>query len=213
MADIKPTPYPAKKRPAIKSGCEVAIVCRMTPRLKTKAVDKIKPILRPKKSAVGAAVSAPRKVPNDRMETIRDSWPELMPGSPSASVYPVENVSFQYGISRIPVNREQVWSRSKQHAFLKHSSQQLTRDCACVISEEQASEAGIISIPPNDCTCDTYATKIPMTIATQAAPGSSSGFCNPRPISANFSRKLANGQLLWETGRERERGEGRKRAP
>jgi hypothetical protein len=61
----------------------------MTPRLKTTAVDKKMPIRRPKKSATGAAVKAPRKVPRERIETIRDSSPGEMAGSPSSLICPL----------------------------------------------------------------------------------------------------------------------------
>jgi hypothetical protein len=46
MAEIRPTPRPAKKRPARNNGMLVATVCRTTPRLKTH-VARIKPQRRP----------------------------------------------------------------------------------------------------------------------------------------------------------------------
>lgn len=67
-------------------GWEVAAVCIITPRLKTIAVDRKMPMRRPKKSATGAAVKAPRKVPRDRIETIKDSSLGSMAGSPSSLV-------------------------------------------------------------------------------------------------------------------------------
>ena len=65
----------------------------MTPKLKTIADEKKIPIFLPKKSATGAAVSAPRNVPSERMETISDSSLGSTAGSPSASVYPLEKLS------------------------------------------------------------------------------------------------------------------------
>ena len=43
----------------------------------------IKPYLRPKKSAVGAAVRAPKKVPAERIETIIDDCEDVIAGRPS----------------------------------------------------------------------------------------------------------------------------------
>ena len=69
MAESKPTPKPAKKRPAVKRGIWVDAVCKMTPKQKTK-VETIKPKRRPTVSANGAAPRAPKKVPAERMDTI-----------------------------------------------------------------------------------------------------------------------------------------------
>ena len=69
IAEIKPTPNPAKKRPARKSGMLTAAVCRMTPKIKTND-DRMRPKRRPAQSARGAAPRAPKKVPADNMETI-----------------------------------------------------------------------------------------------------------------------------------------------
>jgi hypothetical protein len=68
-AEIKPTPRPAKKRPARKMGIPVAAVCRMTPRLNTWA-EAIRPQRRPIRSPMGAAPRAPKNVPAERMETM-----------------------------------------------------------------------------------------------------------------------------------------------
>jgi hypothetical protein len=73
-AEIKPTPYPAKKRPAMNRGCDVETVWRMTPKLKTIPADSIRPMRRPRKSPTGEAVRAPKKVPAERIETMRESW-------------------------------------------------------------------------------------------------------------------------------------------
>jgi hypothetical protein len=67
-AEIRPTPKPAKKRPAVNRGSAVAAVCRMTPKTKT-MVDVIRPHRRPRRSPKGAAVSAPKNVPAERMDT------------------------------------------------------------------------------------------------------------------------------------------------
>jgi hypothetical protein len=55
-------PKPAKKRPATNMGISVAAVCSMTPNEKTQ-LDTIRDIRRPSLSAIGAAASAPKKVP------------------------------------------------------------------------------------------------------------------------------------------------------
>lgn len=74
MADIKPTPSPAKNLPAMNSAwLPVVIVCRITPRLKTIAQELMIPHRRPRLSANGAANRAPKKVPAERIETMRDS--------------------------------------------------------------------------------------------------------------------------------------------
>jgi hypothetical protein len=61
-ADTRPTPKPAKKRPATNRGRLVAAVCRMTPKMNTQH-DAIKEKRRPIRSATGAAPSAPKNVP------------------------------------------------------------------------------------------------------------------------------------------------------
>jgi hypothetical protein len=66
---MRPTPKPAKKRPARNMGIAVAIVWRTTPRLKTQ-VEIIKAGRRPRKSARRGDARAPKKVPADRMETM-----------------------------------------------------------------------------------------------------------------------------------------------
>ena len=68
-----PTPKPAKKRPATNMGMAVAMVCRMTPKVKT-TVETMRPSRRPRMSPVGEAVKAPKKVPAERMETISEDW-------------------------------------------------------------------------------------------------------------------------------------------
>ena len=73
MALIRPTPRPAKKRPAMNIGRAVETVCKMTPRLNTKAEDENSPHRRPRISAEGAASRAPKKVPAERIETISES--------------------------------------------------------------------------------------------------------------------------------------------
>jgi hypothetical protein len=65
------------------NGWLVDAVWRMTPRLKTIAAEAMRPYFRPRISAVGAARRAPRKVPAERIETIRESSPaerEVWPG-------------------------------------------------------------------------------------------------------------------------------------
>lgn len=80
-AEIKPTPKPAKKRPATNNGMAVEAVWRMTPKQNTRTVI-IKAIRRPIKSPRGAANKAPKKVPADRMDTIREDWADVMSGRP-----------------------------------------------------------------------------------------------------------------------------------
>jgi hypothetical protein len=70
-ADIKPTPKPAKKRPATKRGIAAEAVWNITPKQKTTRVI-ISASLLPRKSAKGAAAKAPKNVPADKMETIRE---------------------------------------------------------------------------------------------------------------------------------------------
>jgi hypothetical protein len=70
--DTIPTPRPAKKRPTTNRGTVIAAVCIATPAQKTRQAAMI-PIRRPRRSAIGAARSAPRKVPAERIETIKDS--------------------------------------------------------------------------------------------------------------------------------------------
>lgn len=126
-----PTPYPAKKRPATKSGMAVAAVWRMTPKVKT-SVETIRPHRRPKKSPVGAAVKAPQKVPADSKDTIKDDCDAVMAGSPVlSSMAPVEKVLSQYGMARMPplCSRQ---SRGRYSRTLIDWT--ITHNGACVIS-------------------------------------------------------------------------------
>ena len=50
--------------------------------------------LLPRKSAVGAAKRAPKKVPADKMETTRDGWDEVMAHTPEASGLPKTHNQF-----------------------------------------------------------------------------------------------------------------------
>jgi hypothetical protein len=97
IAETRPTPSPAKKRPAMNKGWLVETVCKITPKLKTNPIADMRPILRPRISAHGAARSAPKNVPADRMDTIRES--SLAVSFPSACV---AKVCFQYFMPRIP---------------------------------------------------------------------------------------------------------------
>jgi hypothetical protein len=100
-AEIRPTPKPAKKRPAMKRGCSVDAVCRITPKLKTMPAETIRPKRRPRRSPNGAAVSAPKNVPADKMDTIREFCDAGSIGLPSASLTS-EKFSSQYGMANIP---------------------------------------------------------------------------------------------------------------
>jgi hypothetical protein len=73
IADIRPTPRPAKNRPTMNIGRSVEAVCKMRPRLKTSPAEAIRPHLRPIISAIGAARRAPKKVPADKIDTIKES--------------------------------------------------------------------------------------------------------------------------------------------
>ena len=72
-----PTPKPAKRRPTTKRGIAEAAVCIETPATKTRTARTTDHLL-PRKSAEGAANSAPRNVPTDNMETTRDCWDEVI---------------------------------------------------------------------------------------------------------------------------------------
>lgn len=69
VAERRPTPIPAKNRPATKSGIALAAVWRITPKENTQLLIIIAS-RRPKISATGAANSAPKKVPAESRETI-----------------------------------------------------------------------------------------------------------------------------------------------
>ena len=49
--EIRPTPSPAKKRPAMNMGCSVAATCSATPRLNGIRHDNAMPYFRPAMSA------------------------------------------------------------------------------------------------------------------------------------------------------------------
>jgi hypothetical protein len=100
-AEIRPTPNPAKKRPARKRSRPVEATWRMTPKMKTKdeaTSDRRRPML----SASKGDARAPKKVPAERMETTAEDWSGEMLGLPLVSVYPVEKSFCQKVISRIP---------------------------------------------------------------------------------------------------------------
>jgi len=102
MAEIKPTPKPAKNRPATNRGIAVAAVCKTTPKMKT-SVEAIRPNRRPKISATGAALRAPKNVPADRIETIVADCEAVMLRLPWPSIKPVEKVRSQNGMARMPL--------------------------------------------------------------------------------------------------------------
>jgi hypothetical protein len=89
-ADTRPTPRPAKKRPATNIGNAVAAVCKITPNMKTQQ-EKINDQRRPSLSAMGAAPRAPKNVPADRIETTSDCCDAVMFRWPVESLKPVEN--------------------------------------------------------------------------------------------------------------------------
>lgn len=71
MAEMKPTPRPAINRPATMTPRPVEAVSRMHPTVKTPH-----PVMmvmrRPMKSAQSPAMMAPKKVPQDRIEVVKD---------------------------------------------------------------------------------------------------------------------------------------------
>lgn len=79
----------------------VAAVCKATPNIKT-TVEAIKPSRRPIISATGAAVSAPKNVPADRIDTIREDCEVVMFRLPELSLKPVENSRSQKFMARMP---------------------------------------------------------------------------------------------------------------
>lgn len=81
-AEIRPTPKPAKKRPARKMGISTAMVCKTTPRLNTQ-VEAARPMRRPMVSARKGDARAPKKVPAERMETMADSCAGETSGLPA----------------------------------------------------------------------------------------------------------------------------------
>jgi hypothetical protein len=89
-AETKPTPNPAKNRPATNNGISVAAVCKMTPNMKTME-DTISDQRRPMRSAIIDEASAPKKVPAERIETISDCCDAVIMGFPFPSLFPVEN--------------------------------------------------------------------------------------------------------------------------
>jgi len=111
MSNTKPTPKPAKKRPAncikmhwsvlidgdssennspMNIGWDVLAVCKITSELKTNPVEAISPRRHPKVSVVGAADSAPKKVPAESIEAINESSEDVI-----SVRLPVANSRFQ----------------------------------------------------------------------------------------------------------------------
>ena len=80
-----PTPQPAKIRPTTKRGIADAAACMATPAQKIMTARTTDHLL-PRKSAVGAAKRAPKNVPTDKMETMRDCWDEVMVQTPAVPV-------------------------------------------------------------------------------------------------------------------------------
>ena len=71
MADMNPTPSPQMTRPAHIRPRPVEAVSRMQPTVKMKQ-PVMMVVRRPMKSAMSPAMRAPRKVPRDRMEVVKD---------------------------------------------------------------------------------------------------------------------------------------------
>lgn len=84
-AEMRPTPKPAKNRPARKRGMAVAMVWRTTPRLNTH-VEMRRAGRRPRWSARKGEARAPKNVPAERMETMPDSSAVEISGRPLESV-------------------------------------------------------------------------------------------------------------------------------
>jgi len=101
MTEMRPTPDPAKNRPATNRGIADATVCKITPKQNTHRVIKSANLL-PMKSAKGAAPRAPKNVPADNIETIKDDCPAVRAGLPFTSVKPVVKVASQLGIAMMP---------------------------------------------------------------------------------------------------------------
>ena len=80
-----PTPKPAKTRPTTKRGIAEAAACIATPAEKMMTARTTDHLL-PRISAEGAARRAPKKVPADKMETMRDCWDEVMAQTPAVLV-------------------------------------------------------------------------------------------------------------------------------
>src|SRR3982074_2214466 len=98
-----PTPYPARKPPTTNKGMAADTVCKVTPRRKTwqGAIGRPR---RPTRSGAGAAESAPKKVPAERMDTIKDFWLEVISGNRVTGLMnPVENLFFHCCIARMPL--------------------------------------------------------------------------------------------------------------
>lgn len=100
-AKSKPTPRPAKNLPAVKRGIWTKIICIKTPTLKTQ-LDMMRPHRRPSLSASKGEAKAPKKVPNERIDTMREDCVGLMVRCPSTSVYPVEKFRCQYFMAMMP---------------------------------------------------------------------------------------------------------------
>jgi len=101
IAEMRPTPNPAKNRPATNSGMAVETVCKTTPNENTHKVAK-SPSLLPMKSASGAAANAPKNVPADKIDTIRDDSDAERAGFPYSSAEPVVKTDSQCGIAIMP---------------------------------------------------------------------------------------------------------------
>jgi hypothetical protein len=106
----------------------VDIVWRTTPKIKI-IVSHIRAHRRPRRSASGALVKAPRKVPAERIETITDCCEGETLRLPVESIYPVENRFFQY------LDNDQVDAKEgrSQNSSL-HGQYSTYRPC--VVSEE-----------------------------------------------------------------------------
>jgi hypothetical protein len=74
-AETKPTPNPAIRRPATRRPRLEEAVWRITPTMKTKQ-PAMTVVRRPNQSARSPAIRAPKKVPAERIETMRDFFHE-----------------------------------------------------------------------------------------------------------------------------------------
>lgn len=71
MAEMNPTPNPQMIRPAHMTPRPVEAVSRMQPIVKMKQ-PLMMVVRRPMKSAISPAMRAPKKVPQDRMDVVKD---------------------------------------------------------------------------------------------------------------------------------------------
>lgn len=143
MAETKPTPNPAIRRPATRRPRLEEAVWRITPMMKTKQ-PAMTVVRRPNQSARSPAMRAPKKVPAERIETIRDFFHEGM--TKALGLVVAREGSYRRKYEYTAIQMERVFNLGCGHTYqvLKSSNEEVhtkdTGDITGVVTEEDTTK-------------------------------------------------------------------------